>query len=248
MRHAILGNGNLGNALAKEIIKKGEEFKIFSTTTSWKYPSSDLTPIHDFIPDHVWVTVGAGSVEQALSDYRPFADLHIRLPLELAQTLNSHVTLHLFSTDYCEVDPQSLYALSKKHMEDLIVMLGREKTFIYRVGSLYGTFKPQKCFPYKLKRNFVAGKVTKLPTNFICPTPVDWLAEELLSGAWDEELCTVRVKPNGMTTVLEWGEMILERKLEAATADLTRPVSVVDVEMPTPSWLELWRAREVDWL
>jgi len=254
MRHAILGNGNLGNALVKELIKNNMEFKIFSTTTGWKYPASDLTKIHDYVPDHVWVTTGAGSVEQSHTDYRPFVDLHIRLPLELAQTLNSSVHLHLFSTDYCSVTPQSLYALSKQHMEDDIIMLQRPKTFIYRVGSLYGTFKPQKCFPYKLKRNYAAGKKITLPPNCVCPTPVDWLAAEILKPlavGMPFMPCSfpMTVSPKGCTTTKEWGELILGREVEEAPLDTSRPMDCPHFNKANvPTWLELWKEREVDWL
>lgn len=254
MRHAIIGNGNLGNALAKEIIKNGEDFKIFSTTTGWKYPASDLTKIHDFMPDHVWLTVGAGSVEQAQADYKPFSDLHIKLPVDLAQQLNSAVHLHLFSTDYCAGEPKSLYALSKRHMEDAIALLNRPKTFIYRVGSLYGTFKPHKCFPYKLKRNAVSGKTITLPVNQICPTPVDWLTTELIHQhqCWTfgcKDGHPISVSPTGCTTVKEFGELILGRPLESSGLDPKRPeIYTNEPLVKTQTWRYLWNAREVDWL
>lgn len=255
MRHAILGNGNLGNAIAKEVNNHGMEFKIFSTTTGWKYPANDLTPIHDYFPDHVWVTVGAGSVEQAKVDYRPFVDLHVRLPMELSQTLNSSVTLHLFSTDYCNVvnsliDPQSLYALSKSWMEQAIVLQKRPKTFIYRIGSLYGAFKPFKCFPAKLKRN-AANRSIALPPNRICPTPVDWLAailvDPILIGVVSRH-SLLSVSPSGSTTVKEWGELILGREVEMAEIDASRPSDSTVTSWPSlfgmPDWLELWKERE----
>jgi len=241
-RHAILGNGNLGAALVKECLARDLGFKVFSTTTGWKYPA-DLQRIHDYRPDHVWVTVGAGSVEQASADYRPFLDLHVRLPMELAQTLNSSVNLHLFSTDYCEVGAQSLYALSKKYMEDSILMLERPHTFIYRVGSLYGTAKPQKCFPYKLKKNSVTGKAIALPTNCVCPTPTDWLARRLMALETPELLPT-SIRPSDCVTVKEWGELILGCEVTEAPMDTSRPTICTHGITNEPSWRYLWGERE----
>ena len=246
MRHAILGNGNLGSALVKECLKYSMEFKVFSTVTGWKYPTS-LQKIYDYSPDHVWVTVGAGSVEQSHTDYKSFVDLHIRLPMELAQTLNSCVNLHLFSTDYCNVTPQSLYALSKKHMEESVILMERPRTFIYRVGSLYGTAKPQKCFPYKLKKNATNKKIA-LPPNCVCPTPADWLAQELMAPILEleqfKELTPITIAPGGCVTVKEWGEMILGEEVDMAAMDKLRPMECTHTKWrPAPIWLELWKER-----
>ena len=245
MRHAILGNGNLGAALIKECLKNNMDFKVFSTTTGWKYPTASLQKIHDYLPNHVWVTVGAGSVEQARTDYKSFVDLHIRLPLELAQTLNCSVALHLFSTDYCNVAPQSLYALSKKHMEEAVIMTQRPLTYIYRVGSLYGTAKPQKCFPHKILMK--AGKKIALPPNCVCPTPVDWLAQELMAPILEleqfKELTPITIAPGGCVTVKEWGEMILGEEVDMAAMDKLRPMECTHKSDVTPSWLELWKVR-----
>ena len=262
MRHAVLGNGNLGNAIAKEVLKNNKnEFKLFSTTTGWKYPRDGIQDILDYMPDHVWVTVGAGSVEQAKDQYDLFADLHIRLPMQLAQNLKENVVLHLFSTDYCcTPTPQSLYALSKKHMEESIALLNLtgymlNKVNVYRVGSLYGTHKPQKCFPYKLKKNFSLGKEIELPENCISPTPVDWLAEHLLylnenscvTSCSNPAVFEVRlICPSGCTTVKNWGELILGTEVKSKYLDISRPTKCFhgNCDNSLPSWLELWEERQ----
>lgn len=256
MRHAILGNGNLGNALTKEIISIGHEFKIFSASTGWCYPKNNIQKINEYHPDHVWITVGAGSIEQAQKDYLPFLDLHVKLPMELVQQLPASVTLHLFSTDYCFGDIKSLYALSKKHMEDAVVMTGRERTYIYRVGSLYGFTKPEVCFPYKLKKVSLTNKII-LPLNCISPTPVDWLAKVLIKSITNTELkvlplCPTFISPRECTTTKMWGEMILGLDVgqggDRKGFDRSRPTICNHYQPVTiPTWLTLWQEREDEW-
>ena len=255
MRHAILGNGNLGNSLAIKLLKNEHTVKVFSTSNGLKYPNS-LVPLYDFIPDHVWVTIGAGSVEQAIANYLPFIDLHIRLPIELAQTLNSHITLHTFSTDYVIDNPvKSLYALSKLTMEQTLTLINRPKTYIYRVGSLYGTYKPHKSFPYKLKKAWIekAGDI-KLPLNKVTPTPTDWLADILIENLEKHEATNnplhriYNVAPLGCCSIKEWGELILNKKVEPKDFDTSRPEnSNIGCNLPIHtdlSWLDLWKERE----
>ena len=252
MRHAILGNGNLGNALAKELTAKNIECRVFSYSSSWKYPASGVKDICKYNPTHVWCTVGAGSVDQAKQNYIPFIDLHIKLPMELIQNLKEDVVLHFFSTEYCSTKPQSLYALSKTCMEESVRMTGRPNTYIYRIGSLYGTHKPKTCFPYKLKAN--AGDKSlladiSLPSNCVSPTPVDWLAEtllEMLEKYKHKTLNPIRVHPNGCCTVKEWGELILGREVIAGDKDPLRPLECVHMNQGSgiPTWLELWDERK----
>jgi len=250
MKHVVIGYGNLGYCLTREISKtKTDAVYVLSSHTGWSYPTS-IQKILDCKPDHVWVTVGAGSVEQGNLDYTPFSDLHIRLPMELAQKLNPEATLHLFSTDYVHDPFKSLYALSKSHMEQAITILGRDNTYVYRIGSLYGTYKPEKCFPYKLKKNSLIKEI-KLPLNLICPTPTDWLAEKLIDmlDCYENLKDTLIVSPRGYTTVQTWGELILDRKVEDCGFDTNRPEKNDFSPEYTfnPSWLDLWEARKDVW-
>jgi len=250
MRHAILGNGNLGNAIAKKLVARNIDFHVFSTMSGWKYPASGIQEICDYCPDHVWCTVGAGSVEQAVANYAPFADLHVRLPMELVQGLNDRVSLHFFSTDYCCVQPQSLYALSKLNMEQLVIMAHRPKTYVYRVGSLYGNHKLRNTFPYKLKVNAAAGKQISLPTNCISPTPVDWLADILINMSdcdtyGDRSSTPLLIHPKGCCTVKEWGELILQKNVGTREPDTSRPLDCTHLDLnEAPTWKELWLERK----
>lgn len=257
MRHVIIGNGNLGYSLAKHLmIDEKNSIKILTASNGWKYPTS-LQSIHDFTPDHVWVTVGAGSVEQAKKNYNTFIDLHVRLPVELAQTLNPSTVLHLFSSDYIH-NPYNLYALSKLYMEDSIRIIKRPKTFIYRVGSLYGTYKPQNCFPYKLKKNSLKNNEIKLPVNPISPTPTDWLAKTALEfsaefvNTWIDvsNVVITSLFPHMWTTCcspLKWGEIILGYPIESSGVDSQRPNDAGIYCTPYTSWLDLWKERESEW-
>jgi len=257
MRHAIIGNGNLGNSLATKLLKDNHIVKLFSTFNGWKYPTN-LQAIHDFIPDHIWVTVGAGSVEQAKANYLPFLDLHVRLPADLAKNVNPGACLHVFSSDYVLDNPvKSLYALSKLYMEETLTRMDRPKTYIYRVGSLYGTYKPNKCFPYKLKKNWVEsqkkeGEIT-LPSNHITPTPTDWLAGILVSAldSLDASCRIFNVAPSDCCKVQEWGELILNQPVKEKDLDPNRPAySNIGCNLPlqtSKSWLDLWKEREITW-
>jgi hypothetical protein len=254
MKHVIVGNGNLGNSIATELLKRGHDIKIFSVSNGWRYPTS-LQSIYDEIPDHVWVTVGAGSVEQAKANFIPFVDLHIKLPMELAQNLHSSTTLHTFSTDYVveKEANMSLYAVSKDTMEQALFLLQRPKTFIYRIGSLYGTHKPQKCFPYKLKKNSLKNEIS-LPANQITPTPTDWLAKIILDNLNDIDYAKTtlyNVAPLDSTPVYGWGSLILECIIKHAGVDSSRPlISKIQCNLPVKenvTWLDLWKERESEW-
>lgn len=247
MRHAILGNGNLGNAIATRLAEINIPHRMFSSSDGWIYPSSGIAAICEYKPDHVWVTVGAGSVEQAKVNFIPFIDLHVSLPMSLAQGLPKATTLHLFSTDYCSVLPQSLYAMSKKWMEDSIKMLGRPNTYIYRVGSLYGVFKPESCFPYRLAKNKHLGSALRLPRNCVAPTPVDWLAETLIPNKGYVPLRPTLVAPSGCISVRGWGEAILGFEIEANGYDKQRPLKCCHRGEKMPHWRELWDARWSEW-
>ena len=251
MRHLVLGNGNLGNSLANELLKKYPDVMILTASNGWRYPDRGLTAIYDFYPDHIWVTCGAGSVEQAKVSYIPFTDLHIRLPIELTQKTNTRTSLHFFSTDYVlDNEPQqSLYALSKQHMEAAIKIIKRPKTYVYRVGSLYGTYKPNQCFPYKLKKNSLKNTI-KLPDNRVIPTPTDWLAKVLINNLehLPYETKNYHVAPQSDCSVRVWGEKILGVPIESNDLDLSRPLLTTRPTITTQeTWLDLWNEREPEW-
>lgn len=252
-KHLVLGNGNLGQDLAEAIIRQNDSVEILSRSNGFEYPLS-LPTSRLIQANYVWCTVGAGSVESAKEDFRRHLDLHVRLPVELSQRLPEDTRLILFSTDYLDEEgygPRSLYALSKQMMEKALHMSGRKNYRIYRVGSLYGSHKPEECFPGKLMKRFREAQPIELPKNSCRPTPTKWLAQEVL----DHQRETVpkfmipewTIAPQGKTTVHEWGSLILK--------DCDIPVKPFDTERPCalprgnrfgwmddklPDWRVLW--------
>lgn len=253
-KHVVIGAGNLGQDLVGYGLTQTEDdFKLFTASKGFKYPCS-IDPILDELPDHVWVTLGAGSVEGAQKNFKAYSDLHIRLIMELAQASTSYV-LHVFSSDYV-VDPlRSLYAYSKSVMENLLQILNRPRTNIYRVGSLYGEHKPALNFPNKLLKNFPKPCSLVLPENHVTPTPTDWLAEKLLNQVFQplDKPRISNVLPEGSIEVHEWAKLILGPEYEIFTKgyDESRPSNVsleynldtTGLPGPTNNWKDLWDAR-----
>ena len=258
LRHAVIGAGNLGLDIATLLRQQSYEVEVFSKVSQFKYPCS-IETLLDYRPDHVWVAVGAGSIGEAQKNYAPFADLHIRLVIELAQKLPPNVTLHTFSTDFLlDGPPKSLYALSKLHMEETLKMMNRPNTFIYRVGYLYGSWKPQKCFPYELKRRNPRPTTLTIPSNRVVPTPTDWVAKQLvhwLSDSGCEAPTILNIFPNGTVPRYEWAQKILGDRYTIAAGDLdaTRPDHNdslgcdLALAKNTPSWEDLWNEHSNAW-
>jgi hypothetical protein len=139
-RHAILGHGNLGNAIANEVLKHDHDFKFFTARGDWKYPKDSLQEIYDYAPSHVWVSLGT-AVDTL--DYKQAIDLNVKLPVELAQYLATFVHLHLFSVETKEPHC-SFFHLSKIWMEQAIENINRPNTHIYRLEPLKGDYKKKK--------------------------------------------------------------------------------------------------------
>lgn len=248
MKHVVIGGGNLGC----DIVKYGRtnemgRFKLFTASNGFRYPTS-IDPILDELPDHVWLPIGAGSVEGAKKDFTTYADLHIRLVMELAQKLPSRVWLHTFSSNYVTSPTESLYSYSKYTMEGLLGILLRERTRIYRVQSLYGWDKPLKCFPFRLIKNHPKPDRITLPVNLVVPTPTQWLAEVLLHNLpllMDTKYhVDYNVAPEGAVPVFEWAQLILGNEYEVVAngIDTERPEQAkpgCDF-MKAPDWRELW--------
>jgi hypothetical protein len=245
-KHVVVGGGNLGCDITKYGMSNNlGDFKLLTTSNDFKYPTS-IEPILDEFPDHVWVAVGAGSVEGAKKNFAPYADLHIRLVMELAQKLPKSTWLHTFSTNY--VNHQSLYALSKKAMEDLLQVLDRLKTRTYQVQSLYGWHKPLKTFPFKIIKNYPhPGKIT-LPANMVTPTPTPWLAKVLLENL---EIITENPKyqkhcltPVGSVTTYAWAQLVLGDNYEVLPGEIDpeRPKGGHGrfTLFPVETWQTLW--------
>ena len=143
-------------------------------------------------------------------------------------------------------------------MENILIATNKPKTYVYRVGSLYGVHKPQKCFPYKLKKNLVdaqkKGLEIKLPSNHITPTPTDWVADSVIHAlnSLGEDFKIFNVAPMLCCKVQEWGELILQQPIKENDFDYSRPIySNIGCDLPTQieqkSWLDLWKEREQSW-
>ena len=248
MKHVVIGGGNLGiDIMRYGMSHTTDSFKLFTASNGFRYPCS-IDPILDEIPDHVWVTIGAGSVEGAVKNFNPYADLHIRLVMELAQASTSY-TLHVFSSDYTSEPLKSLYAYSKYSMEKLLQILDRPKTNIYRVGSLYGQHKAAQTFPHKLLKNYPKPCDVVVPENEVVPTPTDWIAKEVLSNVRTKKTQYYNVLPSGITNIVEWAKLILgpEYNVYSSGMDDSRPSTVpfsYDLTDKKPEdWKVLWQNR-----
>lgn len=245
-KHVIVGGGNLGLDLYKEALTRGLSAKLFSARNGFKYPTS-INPIIDEGPAHVWLPVGAGSVEGAKKDFKSYADLHIRLVMEVAQASDFYY-LHVFSSNYVADPKKSLYAYSKYAMEEFLNILGRPRTNIYRVQSLYGDHKPAHCFPYKLKKNNPTPKEITLPSNTVTPTPTSWLAQVLFDNlnTLKDIPSVYNVMPEGSCSVMEWAKLILGDNYTFATKGYTddRPrATITGCDIPgaiNKHWKVLW--------
>ena len=190
--------------------------------------------------DHVWVTVGAGSVPGAKEDIKTFIDLHVSLPCELMQSFPANTHLHLFSSNYAMWPKMSLYAQTKATMEDFFQIYKRPKTTVYRVQSLYGTHKPETTFPGKLLKYNPKPCKLKLPINPISPTPTAWLAKTLVSRVWGDRVYSVH--PSSSVYTFELAQLVLgdEYVVRQGYEDCERPFMVQDPCIETPTWRELW--------
>ena len=263
-KHAIIGAGNLGLDLFAVLKSAGFEVQMFTASRGFRYPTS-LQKLVDYFPDVVWDAVGAGSVKEAKENYSRFIDLHVRLPIELVQELPDRCRLITFSTDYVAreeypgdpkqsvVIPRSLYAQSKLFMEQSLLALSRPKTHIFRIGSLYGSRKPRKCFPHKIKEAYPEPCQVVLPANVVAPTPTAWVAKSLVGRLYSANLPADadrfgpihHIGPANGCTIAEWASLILGAgyDVKAEGFDDSRPHYSglgCDFMLEPPTWSELW--------
>lgn len=241
MKHAIIGGGNLGLDI-KEFGDTNNlgQFKIFSNSTGYVYPNGGLLlGLDHYQPDHIWVTIGAGSVEGAKKDIKKYISLHLTLPMELIQHFDDKVHIHLFSSDYVSHPYQSLYAMSKHSMELFVLTARRDNTHVYRVSNLYGTHKPETTFPGKLLRYNPDPRKITLPTNLMMPTPTAWLAKVLLHScnSIDSESRIYDLVPGEGKSVHKWAAKIFDDRRYYTVAgglDPERPKAPIGTGLPLP--------------
>jgi dTDP-4-dehydrorhamnose reductase len=245
--HVILGKGQLGTALRNRLMKDGQQ-----PWCVWKprYPE-DYNPamFQDLKNATIWNCVGFGSVEDAKRDFQTSLRVNLELPQFLMKNLDESSRLVLFSSDYAVEAERSEYAFIKSTMEALynhMNLKGTKRMACLRVTSLYGPYRPLSCFPGKLLKNYPAPCELKLPNNHVVPTPVDWLADELVRnlGRYIGEIPWDVCPGVGTVSLLDWGRMILgdEYTITAKGLDESRPkISHMDCTTNEESWEDLWK-------
>lgn len=269
MRHCIIGEGNLGHDLYRELTGYGPETE--SAVILSKGRGQDIRD-PDFVRqlglqghDLVWYCVGYGSVKEA--DEQPDVSrfFHLDFPMKLVHELPEQTKIILFSSDYVADEtvphrpdrfnrlPPSRYASLKLQMERSVLLSERPGTTVVRVGSLYGTYRPERTFPGKVLRNLVEAKDrVALPLNVVTPTPTRWLARVLLDNRkriLGELPRLEHCAPAGNVTTREWGKLVLSGFKEKSDFDNR---DFFDEQRPIISglgcsflknnwnWLELW--------
>ena len=245
MKHLIIGNGNL--ALDLKLCLPGAS----QASRSLGHSLSKILKMAEDA-DVVWYTIGHGSVSEANAAPDMAVELHCGYPLKLAKISNR---LMYFSTDYVKstpktVNPKSMYALSKWMFEQAICRLSIDNVTVFRVGSLYGTHKPEKTFMHRVvtynKKN---PGVIELPSNVVTPTPTSWIAQEVVKNL-DCAGEVYEIAPSGGVEVWEWAKTFWpEREFVAGNRDRNRP------EVPTlvhsfgsaPDWSTLWAGNSAFW-
>lgn len=259
--HVIIGRGNLGCDLYQELKRKGHKAKLLTAGGGFEWPES-RPYLESFNPTHVWITAGFGSVGECKIDFSGALRTHVGMPTEMLEWLDPSVHIAAFSTDYaanedypdepgCSVEkPLSLYAMSKRMMEQAFEFKNRPLSTVIRVGSLYGSEFAYKTFPGKVRLNHPEPGLVRLPVNVVTPTPTKWLAE-VLTNRMDEIFsagATTRhhLAPHGGVSLLCWGEMILGSgyQFESKGLDENRPArSRLGFSLPGNfqfDWEDLW--------
>lgn len=261
--HLVIGKGNLGLDLFWRLKAERQEVKLLSRSDGFEWPES-APHIRKLDPNYVWITAGHGSIAECAADFRGAMDTHILLPAGLMDNVSRETRVATFSTDYVASDrypndpesylehPKSEYALTKLWMERRMRMVNRPFSSTFRVGSLYGGYRKEKCFPAKLKKNFPTPCTLELPTNIVTPTPTWWLAKVLvenISRAFGANGFKLHhVAPRGGISTRDWGQAILGDKYEILPRGLDplRPAhshlgnTLCDAE----SWSLLWDESE----
>lgn len=228
-RHAILGAGNLGQDLARELTRRGHATAaVFSRSCGFDATNrNDLEIILEGRYDAVWYCIGYGSVAEAKESPAEADYFHRELPALLAARKHARTRLVLFSSDYAADEvaparlhynpaPRSRYAELKVAMEREVLGLDAPRVSIIRVGSLFGEHKPEGTLPGKILRNFASpsGPVVRLPSNLITPTPTLWLAGVLAQSP--DLICDPvgtrlhHCAPSGNVSVADFATFVLE--------------------------------------
>lgn len=273
MKHLIFGAGNLGIDLKNEIIRQGGDRRAVTTVSladglDVRDRDEVLRALSKDEFDVIWYCVGQGSVNQAKENRNDAALIYGAAPRLIVERAPRNAKVILFSTDYVADEehpdnpnettqnPLSLYASIRRDAETFILRSNRPNTAVVRVGSLYGTHKPDKTFPGRILASFGKDSETRirLPQNLVTPSPTLWLASILVTNLdklFDSENATKHhAAPLGNVSVWDWGTFVLKgiREPSAFSRD-----EFFDEERPKISalgcsfleqnwhWSELWK-------
>lgn len=255
--HVIIGKGNLGIDLKLALTKAGHRAVIFTKSSGFEWPESEPA-IRELKPSHIWITAGFGSVGECSADFAGALATHVALPMDIARVFTCPVGV--FSTDYvadpeyldqpgCYIEkPRSFYAHSKLMMERGLERMDRPYITVFRVGSLYGSYFPQKTFPGRLKINHPLPTQLNLPDNIVVPTPTSWVAERIVSNLHSifiPEFKVHHVAPKGGCSTRDWGKLILgpDYQVYSSGLDPLRPARSslgCTIDKTYADWKTLW--------
>lgn len=257
MKHVVIGRGNLGLDLTEVLTESGHSVRLLSTSLGFDFKKLDANFFAD--TDYVWIAAGFGSVESTKKDFMGAVDTHVNMPIQIAKLLPELCRMICFSSDYAadeknpwspggtDMNPKSLYAVTKVAMELALRALGRKHTFAVRIGSLYGKHFPSKTFPGRLLERYPNPTKLTLPMNRTTPTPTRWIAYVLSRNLvkFVGDFRVFHCAPQGMVSVKEWGRIILgdAYTIETHGFDQSRPLcSNLQCSFEdAPDWMELWR-------
>lgn len=276
MRHAIFGGGNLGMDLRSEIARQtGTTPAMFSRFNG--FDINDHKALMEVIErghfSHIWYCVGAGSVDDAKRRPVETREIHVNSPAFLLGFAPSETRLTFFSSDYAADEdhpsdpmrrassPRSTYAAMKLELERLVMESERPFTSVVRVGSLYGTAKPEQTFPGKIIERFgFSDAKVRLPQNLVTPTSTLWLAATLVQHLDALHLpagpTLHHCAPRGNVSVMDWGIIVLNGLRDKFAFDRFHQRSIFfDPERPAmsglgcslmrasrvPHWFDVWR-------
>lgn len=190
-RHAIIGIGNLGSAIMHALTQQNIEARVTNRSRYWRWPE-DIEDLRDYDPTHIWYTAGKGSVEAAHTLPWVSFDAFVNYPLQIIGSFPKAKIVY-FSTNFVAdtydylnpniaiPEPRSVYETAKKAFETSLRLLGSANVACIRVGNLYGGPFWDRCFPGKVIKNIQTDTI-KITKNYCTPTPVDWIAEQLVNN------------------------------------------------------------------
>lgn len=178
MKHVILGDGNLGRAIASQLSTEENEVIILSKSMGWEYPQSGFAEIKKAQPDMIWNTIGAGSIAEGEKFFDYHLMLHVGLPSNLAIEFPEVKQVH-FSSNYAE-EMNGRYGLSKFMMELALSHTKQKNWRVIRVESIVGYHKPEKTVIGKILKAYRQLDV-KLSTNPMRISSAKIIAEHVCS-------------------------------------------------------------------